>query len=446
MPTRMWRHGIHGFLEVLRDRLPGSLEHMLAFTYIAYNMMALLFETVPSFEDTWVECLGDLGRYRMALEEQQPRDREAWAGVAREWYSKANDKSPTTGRLHHHLARPTTLAHLSLYIKGLTCIVLFQSAEGGISTLLKPILRATVPTSSKKEQVELCLAQLHATLFTQPSKPFGLIGSTLGTLKHCAAKSLVDHSSERGSTDGLWRLIETFVYLAAANISQIITFGTTNKEGNRESRIPISLISQGLDLIGLSMSRAASPVEAGVSHNVVVELLKDTTNILDEPLEIEKSRPIERSSIFDDDATDDHDRIYRDRSWTQNVLAFAKMILYFIYSCCLTRRGRNHWRRSISWSAVCDCLNQVIAHQPRVSSSESPWASFNAPGTDVRRPLPQDLVLRGQHLTPWYCPSSLFSHPNADFEGSQLETPSMDVIRTKRIVWLTLCLASVSTN
>ncbi|TDZ38627.1 hypothetical protein C8035_v005804 [Colletotrichum spinosum] len=29
-----------------------------------YSMMALLYETVPTFEDTWIECLGDLGRYR----------------------------------------------------------------------------------------------------------------------------------------------------------------------------------------------------------------------------------------------------------------------------------------------------------------------------------------------------------------------------------------------
>lgn len=64
MPARMWRHGIHSFLELLRHRLPESLEHMLTFIYLAYSMMALLFETVPVFEDTWIECLGDLGRYR----------------------------------------------------------------------------------------------------------------------------------------------------------------------------------------------------------------------------------------------------------------------------------------------------------------------------------------------------------------------------------------------
>ncbi|KAF0329724.1 methyltransferase domain-containing protein [Colletotrichum asianum] len=64
MPARMWRHGIHSFLEILRHRLPASLDHMLTFIYLAYSMMALLYETVPTFEDSWIECLGDLGRYR----------------------------------------------------------------------------------------------------------------------------------------------------------------------------------------------------------------------------------------------------------------------------------------------------------------------------------------------------------------------------------------------
>ena len=68
MPARMWKHGIHAFLEVLRHRHLESQDYMLAFIYLAYQMMALLFETVPSFTDTWIECLGDLAKYRMAVE------------------------------------------------------------------------------------------------------------------------------------------------------------------------------------------------------------------------------------------------------------------------------------------------------------------------------------------------------------------------------------------
>ena len=145
MPARMWRHGIHSFLELLRHRLPASLDHMLAFIYLAYSMMALLYETVPAFEDTWIECLGDLGRYRMAIEDDDIRDREVWTGVARHWYSKASDKAPTTGRLYHHLAilaRPNALQQLFYYSKSLCVVIPFTSARESILTLFEPVLNS----------------------------------------------------------------------------------------------------------------------------------------------------------------------------------------------------------------------------------------------------------------------------------------------------------------
>lgn len=52
MPARMWRHGIHTFFELLRHNMPYYMEHMLAFIYLAYTMMALLYETVSALEDT----------------------------------------------------------------------------------------------------------------------------------------------------------------------------------------------------------------------------------------------------------------------------------------------------------------------------------------------------------------------------------------------------------
>jgi hypothetical protein len=60
MPTRLWRYGIYLFLELLRNWLLDSLDHMLAFIYLAYSMITLFFETVPAFEETWIECLRDL--------------------------------------------------------------------------------------------------------------------------------------------------------------------------------------------------------------------------------------------------------------------------------------------------------------------------------------------------------------------------------------------------
>ena len=66
--------------------------------------MALLVESVPSFEETCIECLGDLARYRMVIGEADLRDREIWSVVARVWYSETADKSPNGGIIQHHLA------------------------------------------------------------------------------------------------------------------------------------------------------------------------------------------------------------------------------------------------------------------------------------------------------------------------------------------------------
>jgi len=63
MPARMWRHGVHSFLNVLRERLPESQEHMDAFIVLAYCFQSLLEETMPAFEEVWIEGKGDLARY-----------------------------------------------------------------------------------------------------------------------------------------------------------------------------------------------------------------------------------------------------------------------------------------------------------------------------------------------------------------------------------------------
>jgi hypothetical protein len=177
-PARMWRHGIHCFLESLCHRLPTSLEHTLTFIYLANSMMALLYETVPAvedtwieclgdfgryrmaiqddetvpgLEDTWIECLGDLGRYRMAIEDENTRDREVWTAVSRGWYKEsASDKEPPTGRLYHHLAilaRPDALQQLLYITGGLYESIPFQSV-GQPSLEGHPMTKQTHPPGS----------------------------------------------------------------------------------------------------------------------------------------------------------------------------------------------------------------------------------------------------------------------------------------------------------
>ncbi|KAL7926537.1 hypothetical protein ACQKWADRAFT_142578 [Trichoderma austrokoningii] len=139
MPARMWRHGIHTFFELLRHSMPYYMEHMLAFIYVTYTMMALLYETVSTPEDTWAKCLGDLGSYRMAIEDddseiESPVHTFPDRGIA--WQLKTMlfldeysgppslkigiTERLTAGRLYHHLgilARPNATQQLFYYQK-----------------------------------------------------------------------------------------------------------------------------------------------------------------------------------------------------------------------------------------------------------------------------------------------------------------------------------------
>ncbi|EPE06809.1 telomerase-binding protein est1a [Ophiostoma piceae UAMH 11346] len=144
MPARMWRHGIHSFLELLRHHLPEAREHMITFIYTAYSIIALLYESVDAFRDTWIECLGDLARYRVAIEDDNQRVRDAWTQVSRRWYTLASDNPPGTGRLYHHLAilaRPSIVTQFFYYSKSLCVLVPFVSTYDSIKTLLEPIIK-----------------------------------------------------------------------------------------------------------------------------------------------------------------------------------------------------------------------------------------------------------------------------------------------------------------
>ncbi|KAJ4288316.1 hypothetical protein N0V88_007354 [Collariella sp. IMI 366227] len=152
-----------------RHLLPQSLEHMLSFIYLAYSMIALLYETVPAFSDTWIECLGDLGRYRIAIE-NDIRERKVWTSVSRCWYSKASDQSPTTGHLYHHLAilsRPNALQQLYYYSKSLCVESPFPSARDSIMTLFNTILaKAKTPPNAQLPPTELAFVRTHGILFS----------------------------------------------------------------------------------------------------------------------------------------------------------------------------------------------------------------------------------------------------------------------------------------
>lgn len=214
MPARMWKHGIHAFLEVLRHRRPHSQQYMLAFIYLAYQMMALLYETVPSFTDTWIECLGDLARYRMAIEEDK-ETHATWGSVAARWYTMTSDRHPAIGRLYHHLGileRPS-LRKFCFYAKSLTCVIPFQNARDSLSTLCTPIIQDERTVQSSSQSVEARIVTYHALLYANAdSQMTENVGAD-------ALKLMQQQPS---------RLREFGAFLAVTNVAALFNLGDTS--------------------------------------------------------------------------------------------------------------------------------------------------------------------------------------------------------------------------
>lgn len=106
-------------------------------------MLALLMKSVPSSEIAWMEVLGDLAKYRIAIEEAGTRIYEVWANVARKWYDKVADREPNVGRIQHHiavLARPNIVQHLFYYSKALMSVRPFPKAREGVMLSFNPFL------------------------------------------------------------------------------------------------------------------------------------------------------------------------------------------------------------------------------------------------------------------------------------------------------------------
>lgn len=411
MPARMWRHGIHSFLELLRHRLPLSLEHMLTFIYLAYSMMALLYETVPAFEDTWIECLGDLGRYRMAIEDEDIRDREIWTGVSRLWYSKASDKAPKTGRLYHHLAilaRPNAVQQLFYYTKSLCVAVPFKSARDSILTLFDPILSGT---QNRLQPIDLAFVKAHAILFIvsntdEKEKP---LPKPLGDLMHQFGNArgeflaLLDSHIAR-ATRG-W--MEPGAFIAIAMCNALLEYGKTESNMQGHGNVIMSaIIPQAESDMKMDEAAEASPVPSNV-FGAASQFVKDS------------------------------DVLVCKRFGDNNILPYWSVRLSFMNFMAKKEAAMRHLESNFPWTSLANMLNSLTVgfqHFERVESTEFPKPS--------ERPLCEDWSLRGLLWTEGLFPSDWFSLDKVDEDEKTFELPSMTEYRRERVLWLGWNLAA----
>ncbi|EFX02228.1 hypothetical protein CMQ_2277 [Grosmannia clavigera kw1407] len=462
MPARMWRHGIHSFLELLRHRLPDSQEHMITFIYLAYSMMALLYETVPAFEDTWVECLGDLSRYRMAIEDDNQRVRDTWTQVSAGWYTIASNHAPTTGRLYHHLAilaRPQIVTQLYLYLKSLCVPVPFSSTNESILTLLDPILNNKPPAGVS--ELEVLFVTLHAILFT------GKSNSSFATISAKFLKALDSHITTGGKS-----LIETGVYIAIINICAVLGFGADNNVLMKLLRQPKTSSTNAID---------------GTS-NADLRSIEESSS----------AEPPSRAQAL----TTGTDRIIFSRFGVESLYGYIHARLVWLVEMAQLPGAMICLERHVDWALLVDYLNDLIGTYnqyerlemdtvmiapsgsndnvevhprqipgrtpetstpnnsetgPRALSGASEVKATDAPTPTIaepprprsveERPLPEDWKHRGMIYAQNTFPRGWFGDFGAVDDGERLmETPAMTKIRKERILWLAVRLTKFSTN
>jgi hypothetical protein len=408
MPARMWKHGIHSFLGLLWYRLPDFLEFMISFIYIAYQKMSLLYETVPAFEDTWIECLGDLGRYHMAIEDEDIQGRETWARVARSWYNKAADLSPEVGRLYHHLAilaRPNGLQQLYLYSRSLTSIQIIHSARESILTLFNPLMdySDSSTSSSQLSETDLFLIKTHAEHFRKPQ------------LDEEFFELLDDHI---GRVTAKWR--EQGAYIMIANIGSLYDFGT---ESSLLRLVEIGFSNQSSSPIPSSSVQTPPPIS---DPDNAIRTTSDAHTLM--------------SSTA---------ALVRRRIGDKNVLPFIHILLSFLSSRSYIKQiDIASWKtyvagsmvEAVLWKKNCSCLNTFghIEGQPRADCAE-----LIRPGKGDPQTLPEDNLVRGKVWSQSASLGDWFKESEVDGEEKSVEHATTIQARLQKVRWLVYRIAVV---
>ncbi|KAL4887814.1 hypothetical protein BDV59DRAFT_189850 [Aspergillus ambiguus] len=415
MPARMWRYGIHSFLELLRHRLPESLDHMLTFIYLAYSMMTLLLETVPGFQDTWIECLGDLSRYRMAVEESDLKEREVWAGVARYWYNRAADRNPDVGRIQHHLAvlsRPYILQQLFYYTKSLVSVRSFAGTRESILLLFNPILHNPKPSSSSHPHLITAFVAAHGALFGRDSDRFlSSVAEFLPPLD-----TFITRIGPAFRMQG--------VHIASANFAAMLEYCHADAP-----------------LVG-EFQQGTMPQEK--SHDDIYTFATETWTPVSEPQKVVSDfvalcEP-QRSSRFvfyGSFLAFETMSVFLDQTGDQHIYPALNVCLSFLWCLSRTAAGMKYAEAVVPWRKLVSCLNGMF--RPEVNMDYVEQDGYPR-GHDCKW-APEDFLIRGQVWSQSCYPPHYFDGGPTDDEGRNIEWPSLWLVRTHKCLWLAVQLA-----
>lgn len=421
MPARMWRYGIHSFLEVLRQRLPESLDYMLNFIYLAYSQVTMLLESVPDFRATWVECLGDLARYRMAVEDSDARDRDTWAAVSRYWYNQEADRSPDLGRIQHHLAvlaRPDALQQLFHYTKALVCVRPFPNARESITLLLNPYHTQLHHPYHEERMVTAFLAT-HAVLFTKgPTEQF------ITRANHFL-------SLFRGDIRRLKRQGQQGVDFMSINFASVLQYGEPEavmalEFSQKQGETIAQAHAFALEWTSSAAAASLSDCQAGCSNSESMDLASQIPS----PVAFQGS-----CLAFHTLA------ILLEQMGDPNVYPGVHISLAFIWCLALHPPAMQQVERSIPWLGLTKFLNTLFRTDTNFAMVEDEAFPFSNDGAIQQ--LSEDYMIRGQAWSQLYYPEKFFEGAPSEDDRPSTEEQSTITLRRHRCLWLGARIATV---
>ncbi|OQE12675.1 hypothetical protein PENVUL_c001G01622 [Penicillium vulpinum] len=405
MPARMWRYGVHSFLELLRQKLRDSMEYMLDFIYLSYSMITLLLESVPRFRETWIECLGDLARYRMAVEEFDKKDRELWAGVSRYWYNQDADQSPENGRIQHHLAvlaRPDVLQQFFHYTKALISVHAFPNALDSMTQLVTPLMNIPAPNRGLIES----FVTTHGALFMQaPVEEFvSRANLFLATLRKEISR--VGRQGQQG------------VQLASCNIAAIFQYGS--KDGVIEKDFTLKLCNPTAEdrLRAMEWASSASSAPTYAKYSDVSSQLAFRASSLAFHTLI----------------------VMLGQLGDQNIYPSVHISMAFVWCLTLNPAAIQRLEPLVPWSLLANYLNTLFRPDTIISKIED--ESFPLLEDSTTRQLPEDFLIRGQAWSRLYYPERFFEGAPIEDNRPQIEESSTVIPRRHRCLWLGVRIAT----
>ncbi|KAL1974570.1 hypothetical protein VTN31DRAFT_4774 [Thermomyces dupontii] len=423
LPARMWRHGIHAPLELMRNRLPDSLEHMIMFVHAAYSMMTLLVENVPSLEATWLECLGDLARYGMAVEEKNAQNRGTWCSVSRSWYMQAADRNPGVGRLQHHLAvlsRPNILQQLFYYSKSLISIEPFTNARSSIQAVLfRPLLLPDGPPRIEHIPAPLVrFVTAHGILFTR-----GLMSAFLANARFF----LQNLDSFIGQVGAHFR--DQGAQISLISIASIFDFGQP------DARIPKLFDEKVAEALSHSERaiKAQSYWQTAPPSQKAIERRNETR--FDVNFKV-TDQVVSYGSFLAFTTL----RVILSQSGNGHILPAFHVYLAFLWTAALVPESMLYLQADVPWSRLCAKLNLAL----RLETDIEPLRRGDFPMGEVgtNKQLPEDFYIRGYSWSRLYYPSDFFTDM-PDEESRYIEMPSFIITRARRCIWLGLRIAEM---